>query len=729
MDFNANPVSFDLTLTGTGADGTYNINLDEDWDNILDTDGNITTARERSDVLTYIQSELNDAGLAGVVTARFNSDNRLVLSTEPAAGSQTLTINNSNVTGIDYLGISDGSFSSGVSISSASFDLSYSNRLGSVSSASSINVADGTYQTSSDLANAIANAINADANIAAGAQGAQTEKGSRSLANSIDFTSDAAQIAFALNGTDYSVTVNSNGSDNLDSIQQAIDATVGAGQINASLSSNGLVLTTQATGSAQSLQIKQDGIGASTNAGSVDLSTGVDFSSNNASFTLQVDGTAIAVNVDGNGTSGSNDGQSNLSVIQQALDTALAAANGGGEFSSGDILAKLDASNQLYFETVSKNGVATEATFGADASIQITAADANANSLLGISSGAININGFDGFGLDKGTYQGFDSQAQVNYQQDADGKGRFDIRFANDSNITLSNLSLNATVQLGLSSSNQASTEQNIGVDVQGTINGIEAVGRGQYLTAAEGNEVATNGYLLGGTGSDFSSAEVIDGTNNSLKVVIDGVESNSIILSAGAYASGNSLAAELKTQINADSALQAAGKSVDVQYDVNTSTFGIFSVSKGEQSTVSVSDISSGGIDIFGFTTSTAGVNGKDAVGATDSAAGLMIKITGSRTGDRGNVNYIQGVMHKLDALFDDILSSSGVLTEKESNLSVEQENIELERTEIDERTAIFESRLRAKFLFNDKLISQLKTTEDFLSSQFEAMTASNKK
>jgi flagellar hook-associated protein 2 len=105
-----------------------------------------------------------------------------------------------------------------------------------------------------------------------------------------------------------------------------------------------------------------------------------------------------------------------------------------------------------------------------------------------------------------------------------------------------------------------------------------------------------------------------------------------------------------------------------------------------------------------------------------------LLLKITGTRTGDRGSVTYVEGVMKKLDSLFDRMLSSSGLLTEKENNLIDEQESIEEERTEVDERTAVFEARLRAKFLFNDKLISQLKTTEDFLIRQFEAMTASSK-
>lgn len=727
FDLSASPVNFDLTLSGTSADGTYAITLNENWADVLDVDGNITTDRDRSDLLTYIQSELNDAGLAGVVSAAFNSSNRLIFTTPPAAGTQTISISNTAVTGADYLGISDGSATSGVSIASGTeFELTYSNRYGTLSSGT-IAIGSGIYETAEDLAQQIENQINADAAISAGAKGAMTESGSRSLATTIDFTADEAQFGINLNGTDYTINVTANGSDNLDSIQSAIDAAVGAGVLTASLDNNGLVLTSVATGSAQTLEVTSDGIGASTAAGTVDLSTGVDFSATPASFSLLMDGFAIDVTLDGDGTTGTNDGAQNLDVIQEALDTALLQANGGGEFAAGDIVAKLNASNQLYFETVAKNGVATEATFGADASIQITAADANTNSALGISAGSIAINGYDSLGLDKGQYSGFDSAAKVSYQQDSEGDGRFVIAFDNSTAVTLSNVSLTATTQLGFAAGSGTDTSATVGVDVAGTINGIAATGSRQYLTASDGIISATNGYLLGDVGWDFSSAVVIDASNDSLKVEIDGTESGTISLTQAAYASGEELASELETQINDDATLSAAGKSVEVQYDDATGIFGIFSVSTGTESSVVLTEITSGGIDIFGMTTSTAGVVGADAVGSTDDAAGLVLKITGNRTGDRGTVSYVEGIMAALDDFLDSILGADGTLTEREAGLLDEQEEIEEETEALDERMDAYEARLRAKFLYNDTIISTLNTTEDFLVQQFAALNGTN--
>src|SRR5690606_120368 len=49
------------------------------------------------------------------------------------------------------------------------------------------------------------------------------------------------------------------------------------------------------------------------------------------------------------------------------------------------------------------------------------------------------------------------------------------------------------------------------GKDVAGTINGVEASGTGQFLRAVDGNAKATNGFYLGNTATDFSTAVVLD--------------------------------------------------------------------------------------------------------------------------------------------------------------------------------------------------------------------------
>lgn len=726
IDFSDSPTQFDLTLTGTGADGTYTINLDEDWGDILDTNGEVSVDRDRNDALTYIQSELNNAGLNGVVTAEFNSANRLVFRTEPEAGTQTIELSNISVAGADFLGLQDGVANSGVNLTNdAEFSLNVQSR-NAVYTSDIITVGSGVFETAEDLALAIQTAINADSEVVAGAAGAMTIPGTRDLLDGVDFASDPAMLSFNLNGTNYDLAVTANnGADELSSIQDALDAELGAGVVTASLNNGGLVLTTDATGSNQQLEIIKDGKGATTSAGSVDLSTGVDFSANPANFSLTVDGVDIDVTVDGDGTAGSNDAQSNLAAIQSALDVALTNAGGGGEFIAGDVVARLDDSNQVYFETLSRNGTATEATYGADSSIELKNADINANTMLGLTNEGPLLNGADSFGIDLGSYQGFDSQATVSYQQDAAGNGQFSINFGNDVEVAFGAVNLAAAAQLGFSTATGDANEPKRGLDVKGTINGVEATGNGQYLTARAGNEAATNGYLLGGAGADFSSPVIIDGTNNTLKVSIDGFESGSIVLDSGVYTTGAALAEELEKQINADSNLQDQGKSVDVQFDPESNIFGIFSTTRGSESEVKLTQIQAAAIDVFGFTTSTPSVKGEDAEGESDPAAGLMLRITGSKTGERGSVTLVQGIFNKMNFRIDSYLSTEGLLGRREDALKSDADGIEEDRSALDARISAMQARLQSKFIFNDKLISQLQNTESFLTQQFEAMSA----
>lgn len=742
IDFDSSNHSFDLTLTGTTNDGVYSITLDQDIADVYDVDGNLTTDRDIQDVLDYVQSEINaQIGVSGVVFAEVNSANRLVMRTAPTAGtSQSIEITNYVTSGTDWLGLDDtlGASTSSVGISAGDdFVISYSNRLSSVTSGT-ISVPAGSYETGDELATAIETAINADANVLAGSAAALSTVGSETLTGE-DFTTDPVGFSFDFNGKSFEVYANTaaggdtNGdgsTDNFDAIQDAINtALIAQGEVaNDVLTVNNggkLQLQTAATGSSAFFDITNDGRGAQTSTGNV-LAAGIDFTADNASFTLDVDGESVSFTVDGDGSAGVTE---TLGVIQDALDTALAAHGGGGVFAAGDIEIKLDDTGAVYFETLSKNGAQTEGTFGAQANIQITAFSDTVGGDLGFAvEGVANQNGYDATGLDLGRYEGFDSQATVTYEQDDDDKGRFNISFGADTTITIDTITTSAVVELGLSTG--STSEPTVaGVDVEGTINGVEAEGQGQILTAQAGNESATNGYLLGNPGSDFSSAEIVDATNNTFKIKVDGTDSNDITLTNGAYANGEALAAELEAQINNDTNLKAKGLKVDVQYDDATDIFGIFSFSTGEGSSVKLTEITSGLSNILGLSTTTPSVDGKEAVGAEDDAVGLKLKITSGTTGDRGSVTYVEGVAKTLSDLLDDLLASDGTITNRISGLDDELESISNERTQVEEKLESRRALMASQFAYYDALISSLNSTEDFLVRQFDALASANKK
>ena len=86
----------------------------------------------------------------------------------------------------------------------------------------------------------------------------------------------------------------------------------------------------------------------------------------------------------------------------------------------------------------------------------------------------------------------------------------------------------------------------------------------------------------------------VVTGVNDTLTVTVDGVASGTITLAGAAspglsYTSGAALAQELQLKINADGALQTAGKSVVVAYDTTTNRFVITSNDATSTSSVNV--------------------------------------------------------------------------------------------------------------------------------------------
>ena len=93
--------------------------------------------------------------------------------------------------------------------------------------------------------------------------------------------------------------------------------------------------------------------------------------------------------------------------------------------------------------------------------------------------------------------------------------------------------------------------------------------------------------------------------SNDTLVVKVDGISSGTVTLTAGTYASGDTLAAEIQARINADPTLVAAGKSVKANFQ--TDHLVIASNAYGASSTVTVvSGSARGSIGLAGGTVST---------------------------------------------------------------------------------------------------------------------------
>src|SRR5690606_16077250 len=608
------------------------------------------------------------AGLAGAVTASFDKNGFLTFTTNAIGAAQSIEITDVGTGTSDVLlglrgdqGPVTNGKDPGLTLGSAvEFDVT----VDGTTTAAKVSVPAGTYATGDALAAAMQQALDdrlsTDANFADVQRGAETATGTRDI-SAVDFSTNNAGFRLNVSGVEKEIIVTANSGDRQADIQAALDAAYGDDVVTAALDGSRLKLSSVAKGYQQYIEVAGDGRGARSSS-FADLTTGIDFSGANATFVLTVAGVPLNVNVNGDGSSGSSDASSNLSVIQQALDTAL---TGSGQFAAGDVLAKVDDSGNLYFETVAKNGVRTAATFGSAAQLDISNPGGSAATALGLSAGTSS-NGYDGFGLTTNSRTfGYSLDAAVSYNYDPDTKlGSFDISIGgNATQVGFTNLDPAAVSFLGLQDASLYSPEIPKGKDVAGTINGVEASGTGQFLRAVDGNAKATNGFYLVNTATDFSTAQVFDDDNRSFKISVDGTEAEVTLAVPATYNSGATLAAALQKAINDNPAFKDKSLGVKVEYTDDPTSFangkfGIISASSGAQSEVRITEANAEVAAVFGFVTGIGdGAKGKAQVGEVDAASGLRLKVTGGNVGSRGSVTYVSGFGDRLKDIMDGFL------------------------------------------------------------------------
>jgi len=747
----ANNATFDLTLTKSAVPitGAVSVNLNAAGAD-LNGDG---IFGDRKDVLQAIQTAVDATALNGEVIASFNDDDRLVFTSTTASATDSIEITSVGTNASDVLlGLSA---TSGAQVNGKDPGLTFGANvefqvgLNGITSANTVSLPAGTYNTGNDLAAALELQINtdirdaADINLTPLISGAVSTEGTRDLSASIDFSAIGANSGFVLNvnGSEQTILLNTDatGTDNLTEIQAKLDAVyIGANAVTASIGpGNGLLITTDSQSHDDFIQVVSDGRGANSTA-SVVIAGGTDFSgANNATFDITVDG--IVLNVDVNRDVSGGDKTDTLSAVQEAIDLSIL---NNGQFEAGDVVAKLDSSDRIYFESVSRNGVKTAAMFGGSAEISLQAtgdaAGGRATAMLGVTGALTSYNGgYTALGMDDEIKFGSDITADVRYEYDAaTDKGQLIFNIGGHANtVSFATVDAAAISFLGVHEPDGTETNVVTGLDTEGTINGVAAKGSGQYLTAQNGNTAASNGYYVADQTAVEAAPLIIDATNDTFTIEVDGIEAV-ITVPQTTYATGAALATALQKAINENSAIDDEDLSVKVDYtdDIASAaygTIGIISASTGASSKVEISDISSEAATAFGFRLGKGdGESGKSQDGEVDDASGIRLKIEGGDLGARGSVTYISGIADQLKDLLQNILDpNGGTLNTKFDALDKQQITLDEDKESFDARIAATEARLKSQFLYNDLIISSLKTTENYLTQQFEAMANANSK
>lgn len=245
-------------------------------------------------------------------------------------------------------------------------------------------------------------------------------------------------------------------------------------------------------------------------------------------------------------------------------------------------------------------------------------------------------------------------------------------------------------------------------------------------------SQMATRGSLA----YDLSAAgNMTVGTDNEFTFKVDSETDATISLEAKDY-TAETLRDALQEQLSKNPALEAAGRSVQVDLDA-AGNLTFTSNRYGSESNVSLTSSTLGelatktgeaGLDVQGT------INGQQAKGdgqvlylgndATGGAAGLQVRITGGEVGDRGSVRFIEGVSEKMVGTITDILGANGALDSRTSSLNRDLERFAEDRQQLERRIQSYQERLVDQFSAADSMVGQFNQTQDYLTQQLAGMS-----
>jgi len=226
----------------------------------------------------------------------------------------------------------------------------------------------------------------------------------------------------------------------------------------------------------------------------------------------------------------------------------------------------------------------------------------------------------------------------------------------------------------------------------------------------------------------------LINNDNDEYVFKIDGINSNTIELTAKNYKSLDDLATELQTRINTDEKIANEDVSVSVisrggKLEIISNRFG-----SGSRVELLKADINSSNIGLIVAN----GIDGVDVAGSiskveadgrgqiltgTKNVEGLAIKVLSGNTGARQDVIFSRGIAEQLDSLISRISDSDGVLNSRNEGFTARLDDITKQREVLGRRLEKLEERLMKQFTALDSSLGRLQKTSEFLSNQLSGL------
>jgi len=278
-------------------------------------------------------------------------------------------------------------------------------------------------------------------------------------------------------------------------------------------------------------------------------------------------------------------------------------------------------------------------------------------------------------------------------------------------------------------------------------VNSAAATREGVYSVVV--NQLASQGVYNGTTvaaladttlAGTFDTPLVIDSSNDTLAVKVNGVQGSNISLGHGSYTTAAQLVAELQSRINGVTELKGSGITVTVEFDSANDRIKIRSDRYGAESQVDITAVDSASATSLGLAVAT-GTAGQDVSGsiggnvATGSgqvltgaegqnSEGLAMMITGGTTGVRGSVSYRQGMAYRFSEMAKQLLDDDGILAARTEGINRSIDNIKDKRESTEARLILVEARIRSQFTALDTLMSRLNSTSTFLTNQLASLS-----
>ena len=261
--------------------------------------------------------------------------------------------------------------------------------------------------------------------------------------------------------------------------------------------------------------------------------------------------------------------------------------------------------------------------------------------------------------------------------------------------------------------------------------------------------QAATKGYFHGTAITDPSDSTLtLDSSNSAIKLKIDGLLSDEILLSERDYTSGEDLANEIQTRIDSDEKIAIKGLTVEWVDQGATGYLKITSGIYGSSPTIEiVASQANSAYAALGLAsgTFTAGkdvegtINGESATGngqiligneGNTNTDGLKLKITYTEgdtlTGTEGTISVIKGLATKMDEALENITKTI------DGSIARRTTALENQIKYMDERIADFDSRLASRredlyreFLTMESALSQYQAEGSYLQSQLQNLAA----